>query len=168
MHSFAHHNQAFNAAVQTDVTTQQARAHHHVEAALDGPCRLSQGRRCSARSRSLISLRQLCYSMAWVLRAIRKPHISTAATPACQLKVAGCSGALAAYLCSNSSGMLFFRHLSMTVIPQQLLSTSVHFACGLLMLEQLLYPLLSIAVTLHHIIQRCCSLALSNGVIHQQ
>ena len=94
--------------IPTNVATQQARAHQHAEAALAGPCRPSHGRRCPARSRPLISLRQTRCSMAWALRAIRRLHISTAATLACQLRMAGCSGALVACLCSNSSGMFLF------------------------------------------------------------
>ena len=112
MNSFAHHHQAFSGALQPDVATQQGLARQHTEAALPSPCRLSPSRRCSARGRSLISRSQTCYSTAWALRAIRRLHISTAATLACQLRMAVCSGALVAFLCSNSSGMLFSRHLS--------------------------------------------------------
>lgn len=98
------------------------------ETVLVGFCRLSQGRRRPARSMSLISLRQNHCSMAWALGAIRRLHTSTAATLACRVRMAGCSGALAACLCSNSSGVLLFRRLSMVVIPQHPLATAVHSA----------------------------------------
>lgn len=122
--SMLHHQPA-------DVGTHHARAHQHPKTALVGVCRVSQGRRRPARSRSLISLRQIRCSMARALRATRRLHINTAATLACQVRMAGCSGALAACLCSSSSGILLFshlRHLSMVVIPQHSLGTAVHFA----------------------------------------